>query len=141
MKGYISGFAAVLLAVVALSFTTTPKTTFNKITGKTVFDVCPDIQKKYFVISLPCDQQDLPNGQLDVSILRTASNYTLFGTGNTPPSGAPCIGDVCACVIWACPSVGNPNQPDLRTITDIYTQLGNYASSGTPVTNVIFEKE
>lgn len=141
MKRYIAGFAAVLLSVIALSFTTAPKMTMSKITGKPAFDVCQEQDKLYFVITLPCSQQTT-GGLLDAAKLRNPDNYQLFGTnGTVAPTSDDCFGTTCVCVIKACPTgVGAARKPIISTATDIYSQLGSYASSGNPTGFQIVEK-
>lgn len=141
MKKYLAGFAAVVISVIALSFTTAPKMTMNKITGKVAFDVCNESDKRFFQITLSCTQQQTA-GALDVAKLRNAANYTLFGTGTVPPTTQNCPGSICVCVIKACPDAVDPTKPDISTATDIYSQLGTYVSlGGNPTGLQIVEKQ
>ena len=144
MKKYISGFVAIVIAVVALSFTTESKVEANKAVGAVsgkFADPCQDSQKRWFSIPVPCNQQTL-----SLAYLTDYTRYTLFnGTGTTQPNKiSDCPGAVCVCAIFACTFVDDLGivRPVLDAGTTVYTQLQSYVSSGGVNTGtIVIEKQ
>ena len=140
MKKYIAGFAAVVVAVIALSFTTDVKKEQSRVMSdseKAAFvDPCTDAQKRWFVIEVPCGQQT------SVEVLRNAENYVRFGDGLTAPDKLEdCPGNTCLCAIFACPTDNTASaKPIITSATTIYSQLQTYFTNGLPVTGLIIEK-
>jgi hypothetical protein len=119
MKKYLSGLVAIVLAVVSFAFTVIPSKSGPAGTNA---DPCSAASKKWFLISLECNEQVM------VSDVRNPSNYTLSSTNEVT---LLCGGSECVCAILACPVwVGVQYRPNIGQTTTIYTELYNYFNFG-----------
>lgn len=116
MKKLLPGIIAVVLAVSCTAFVQSPNSPLNSLSDKKGTDPCADGAKQWFLINIPCDQQDL-------TTLRDPYHYHL---SNTQEVTELCAGSECVCAILACHSAGDPYIPNISSETSIYTKLYNW---------------
>jgi hypothetical protein len=126
MKQYVTGLLALGFAISAFSFTKESKKIVNgKEVGK-AFDPCAQSSKRWWIINLECDAQNL-------SKIRNPGYYTL---STIQEVSELCTGTTCVCAIFACPTAAN-DYPVISSGTSIYAELTNFVMYGTTSPDII----
>ncbi len=127
MKKYSPGMIAVILAVTAFAFTDVPSFKSTESSKKALIDPCPESQKKWFLMQLPCDLQ------LEVADVRNPNNYM---EATIEEVLYDCNGSECVCAIWACPVLGVSDVPNISSNTSIYEDLYRFFKYGATSINI-----